>query len=62
VSDLRSKAILISTASKDKELVEIKVKWEEWVRLYAGIDYPHEQDWMEIQRIFGGGIVAEGMT
>jgi len=44
----------------------MKEAWEaqfkaEWVRLHPGLDYPREAEWMEVRRIFGGGIMAVGM-
>jgi len=35
--------------------------WTEWVNLFPGIDYPREVDWLEIKRIFGGGLMTVGM-
>jgi len=34
----------------------------EWIRLHPGVDYPREVEWMEVRRMFGGGIMAVGMT
>ena len=40
---------------------QVHIKWDEWVRLHAGTDYPREVDWLEVRKIFGGGIMAVGM-
>ena len=39
----------------------MNVDWSAWVKLFPGIDYPRELEWMEVRRIFGGGIMAVGM-
>lgn len=33
----------------------------EWIKLFPGVDYPREADWMEVRRMFGGGLMAVGM-
>ncbi len=45
---------------REREVWEKRVK-EEWVRLFAGVDFPREVEWMEIRRLFGGGLMAVGM-
>lgn len=37
------------------------VDWKSWVTLFPGIDFPREMGWMEVRRMFGGGIMAVGM-
>jgi len=39
---------------------EAKFK-REWVKLHAGLDFPREVEWLEIRKVFGGGIMAIGM-
>lgn len=34
---------------------------KEWVKLYPGVDYPREMDWMEVRKLFGGAIMAVGI-
>lgn len=34
----------------------------EWVRLHPGLDYPREMEWMDVRKLFGGAIMAVGMT
>ena len=33
----------------------------EWAKLHPGLDYPREVEWMEVRKIFGGGVMAVGM-
>jgi len=41
---------------------KIDVRMAEWVRLHPGLDYPREMEWMEVRKLFGGAIMAVGMT
>jgi hypothetical protein len=40
---------------------KIEVDWSSWVKLFPGIDFPREMGWMEVRRMFGGGLMAVGM-
>jgi hypothetical protein len=31
------------------------------LKLFPGIDFPRELEWMEVRKMFGGGIMAVGM-
>lgn len=34
---------------------------EEYVKLFPGVDFSREVEWMEVRRMFGGGLMAVGM-
>lgn len=34
----------------------------DWHVLHAGMDYPREIDWLEVKRVWGGGVAVVGMN
>lgn len=50
-----------TTASTARTQFTSAFEYAEWIKLFPGVDYPREADWMEVRKMFGGGLMAVGM-
>lgn len=37
------------------------IRWDEWHFLRSGLDFPREIGWMEVRKLWGGAVMAQGM-